>query len=64
MQNYLILPIYFPFPELMVCGATNNPEKLDPALLRPGRFDRLVYVGPPNAVQREHILKVNATYLF
>ena len=44
---------------ILICGATNNPEKLDPALLRPGRFDRLEYVGPPDAQQRLAILKVS-----
>ncbi|KAA0202321.1 hypothetical protein HAZT_HAZT003026 [Hyalella azteca] len=41
---------------LLVCGATNNPDRLDHALLRPGRFDRVVYVPPPDPEQRLHIL--------
>jgi transitional endoplasmic reticulum ATPase len=37
---------------VVVLGATNRPEAIDPALRRPGRFDRLVYVPPPNAAAR------------
>ena len=43
---------------VVVIAATNRPDKLDPALLRPGRFDRLVYVPPPDASCRAAILKV------
>ena len=43
---------------VVVIGATNRPDILDPALLRPGRFDRLVYVAPPNAQARFEILKI------
>ncbi|KAK6124822.1 hypothetical protein DH2020_041438 [Rehmannia glutinosa] len=39
--------------------ATNRPDKIDPALLRPGRFDRLLYVGPPNRKDREDIFRVH-----
>ena len=41
-------------------AATNRPDILDPALLRPGRFDRQVLVGSPDAKGREEILKVHA----
>ena len=44
----------------IVMGATNRPEILDPALLRPGRFDRQVLVDRPDLVGREAILKVHA----
>ena len=44
---------------IMVMGATNRPEILDPALLRPGRFDRQVVVGLPDVRGREQILKVH-----
>jgi transitional endoplasmic reticulum ATPase len=44
---------------VVVIGATNRPDILDPALLRPGRFDRLVYVPPPDRAARLEILKVH-----
>ncbi|CAN7095200.1 unnamed protein product [Brassica rapa subsp. narinosa] len=42
-----------------VIAATNRPDKIDSALLRPGRFDRLLYVGPPDEADREAILKIH-----
>ena len=45
---------------IVVLAATNRPEVLDPALLRPGRFDRQVSVGNPDIRGREEILKVHA----
>ena len=45
---------------VIVLAATNRPDILDPALLRPGRFDRQIYVGVPDSVEREAILKVHA----
>jgi cell division protease FtsH len=44
---------------VIVLGATNRPEILDQALLRPGRFDRRVVVQPPDRVGREAILRVH-----
>ena len=44
---------------VIVIGATNRPALVDPALLRPGRFDELVYVGTPDQAGREHILKIH-----
>ncbi len=44
---------------VIVLGATNRPEILDPALLRPGRFDRRVVVQPPDRAGREAILQVH-----
>ena len=44
---------------VIVLGATNRPEILDPALLRPGRFDRRVVVQPPDRAGREAILRVH-----
>ncbi|MFA4815030.1 MAG: ATP-dependent zinc metalloprotease FtsH [Candidatus Gracilibacteria bacterium] len=45
---------------VIVMAATNRPDVLDPALLRPGRFDRRVVVDSPNIEDREAILKVHA----
>ena len=44
---------------ILVIGATNRPEALDPALLRPGRFDRIVQVDLPDLEGREQILKLH-----
>ena len=44
---------------VVLIGATNRPTLVDPALLRPGRLDELVYVGTPDAKGREHILKIH-----
>ncbi len=44
---------------VVVIGATNRPDIIDPALLRPGRFDRLLYVPPPDRDSREQILKIH-----
>jgi len=46
-----------PLRDVIVVGATNRPELIDPALLRPGRLERLVYVPPPDAEARTEILK-------
>ena len=45
---------------VIVLAATNRPDILDPALLRPGRFDRQIQVGKPDVKGREEILKVHA----
>ena len=45
---------------VIVLAATNRPDILDPALRRPGRFDREIYVGKPDGKGREEILKVHA----
>lgn len=44
---------------IIVMAATNRPDILDPAILRPGRFDRRVYIGVPDVREREAILKVH-----
>ncbi|WBY16784.1 CDC48 family AAA ATPase [Erythrobacteraceae bacterium WH01K] len=46
---------------VVVIGATNRPTLVDPALLRPGRFDELVYVGTPNRKGREQILGIHTS---
>ncbi len=48
---------------LIVMAATNRPDTLDPALLRPGRFDRRVVVGLPDINGREGILKVHSRHI-
>ena len=45
---------------VIVMAATNRSDVLDPALLRPGRFDRSIYVSNPDASEREAILKIHA----
>src|SRR4051794_21672935 len=49
-----------PATGVIVLGATNRPDVLDPALLRPGRFDRRVFVQAPDSTGREQILRVHA----
>jgi transitional endoplasmic reticulum ATPase len=49
-----------PMREVVVLGATNRPELLDPALLRPGRLERLVFVPPPDAEGRAAILRATS----
>ncbi len=49
-----------PLRDVVVLGATNRPELIDPALLRPGRLERLVYVPPPDADARAAILRSTA----
>ncbi|MCD6163900.1 MAG: CDC48 family AAA ATPase [Candidatus Odinarchaeota archaeon] len=48
-----------PLREIVVIAATSRPDMLDPALLRPGRFDRLIYVPPPDKKARLEILKIH-----
>src|SRR5204862_2594437 len=48
---------------VIVLAATNRPEVLDPALLRPGRFDRRVAVQPPDTVGRLQILRVHTRHV-
>jgi len=44
---------------VVVIGATNRPDIIDPAVLRPGRFDRLIYVPAPDHLTRLNILKIH-----
>ncbi len=46
-----------PLRDVVVLGATNRPDLIDPALLRPGRLERLVFVAPPDADARREILR-------
>ncbi|ESQ24395.1 MAG: AAA family ATPase, CDC48 subfamily [uncultured Acidilobus sp. JCHS] len=48
-----------PLSNVVVLAATNRPDMLDPALLRPGRFDRVIYVPPPDKEARKQILKIH-----
>ncbi|PIA16962.1 AAA-domain-containing protein [Coemansia reversa NRRL 1564] len=50
-----------PLVRVIVIAATNRPDVIDPALLRPGRIDRLIYVAPPDLSAREHILQLRLT---
>jgi transitional endoplasmic reticulum ATPase len=45
--------------DVMVIGATNRPDMIDPALIRSGRFDRLVMIGEPDTEGREQILRIH-----
>ena len=46
--------------DVVVVAATNRPDMIDPALLRSGRFDRAVFIGPPAKDGREEILRIHA----
>src|SRR5438309_9808816 len=46
---------------VVVIGATNRPDIIDPAILRPGRFDRLIFVPAPDHATRMQILKIHCT---
>ena len=48
-----------PLENVVVIAATNRPDLLDPALLRPGRLDRIIYVPPPDIKARFEILKIH-----
>jgi SpoVK/Ycf46/Vps4 family AAA+-type ATPase len=43
---------------VLIIGATNTPWNLDPAFRRPGRFDRIVFLPPPDTTNRESILRL------
>jgi transitional endoplasmic reticulum ATPase len=45
--------------QVVVVAATNRPDRLDTALTRPGRLDRLIYIPPPDERSRLEILKIN-----
>ena len=49
---------------VFIIGATNRPDIIDPALLRPGRLDQLIYIPLPDEKSRIQIFKVHLFYLF
>src|SRR5712691_2325449 len=59
--NQLLVELdgFDPAAQVVVMGASNRLQDLDPALLRPGRFDRQVLVSPPDLAGREEILRVH-----
>ncbi|MBO3808814.1 MAG: CDC48 family AAA ATPase [Candidatus Brockarchaeota archaeon] len=48
-----------PIERIVIIGATNRPELLDPAIMRPGRFEVILYVPPPDEASRLQILKIH-----
>ncbi|AEM37983.1 AAA family ATPase, CDC48 subfamily [Pyrolobus fumarii 1A] len=51
-----------PLQNVVVIAATNRPDILDPALLRPGRFDKIIYVPPPDKKARLEILRIHTRH--
>jgi transitional endoplasmic reticulum ATPase len=49
--------------DVVIMGATNRPEMVDPALLRAGRFDRLVYIGEPGFADRKQIIGIHTRFM-
>ena len=49
--------------DVVIMGATNRPDIVDPALLRAGRFDRLVYIGEPTFEDRKKIIHIHTRYM-
>jgi transitional endoplasmic reticulum ATPase len=49
--------------DVVVMGATNRPDIVDPALLRAGRFDRLVYIGEPGPEDRKKIIGIHTRFM-
>jgi len=59
MQLLSELDGFSPRGNIRIIGATNRPDILDPALLRPGRFDRLIEFNDPTAAERKEILQIH-----
>jgi transitional endoplasmic reticulum ATPase len=49
--------------DVVIMGATNKPDIVDPALLRAGRFDRLVYIGEPGFEDRKKIIRIHTRFM-
>jgi transitional endoplasmic reticulum ATPase len=49
--------------DVVIMGATNRPDIVDPALLRAGRFDRLVYIGEPTFEDRKKIIRIHIRFM-
>lgn len=56
---YFFIVVQSGAADLIVMAATNRPDCLDPALLRPGRFDRLLYLAPPDTPARISIFQIH-----
>ena len=63
MQLLSELDGFTPTSDVKIIGATNRPDILDDALLRPGRFDRIIDVGLPDAEGREQIFKIHLAHM-
>ncbi len=59
-QMFSLIDLYVERGKVIVIGSTNRPDLIDPALLRPGRFDRLIYVEPPTRDGRLEIFKIHS----
>ena len=56
-KTYLDIVKYMVEAKFVIVGATNRPDALDSALLRAGRFDKLIFVPPPNQDERERLFE-------
>ncbi len=63
MQLLSELDGFTPMSNVKIIGATNRPDILDDALLRPGRFDRIVEIGLPDVDGREQIFKIHVAHM-
>ena len=63
MQLLSELDGFTPMSNVKIIGATNRPDILDDALLRPGRFDRIVEIGLPDQDGRTEIFKIHTSYM-
>ncbi len=63
MQLLSELDGFTPMSDIKIIGATNRPDILDDALLRPGRFDRIIEVGLPDVDGREQIFKIHTQHM-